>query len=107
MTVFVTSAVLAAQLGTANTADPWLTTVCDAVNSFAAAYPWLLDADDQPTPAAKAGCVLMAGRLFRRRNSLGGIETMGSEGAATYVARTDPDIARLLQLDQYATPKVG
>lgn len=52
------------------------------------------------------GAVMLAGRQYRRRNSPGGVEVYGSDGA-TYVARTDPDVAMLLQLGVYADPVVG
>lgn len=105
MTIFVTPEEVAAQLGVA-TPDAWMTTVCDAVNALANSYDWNT-VDGRPTAMAKAGCVLFAGRLYRRRNSLGGIETIGSDGLATYVARTDPDIAQFLQIGPYAVPRVG
>lgn len=52
------------------------------------------------------GAVMLAGRFYRRRNSPGGVETFGAEGAA-YVSRSDPDVAMLLQIGPYAPPVVG
>jgi hypothetical protein len=68
----------------------------------------------KPTPEAGLpwpddtvrGAVMLAGRMYRRRNSPGGVEVYGSDGA-TYVARTDPDVAMLLQIGPYAEPVVG
>lgn len=50
------------------------------------------------------GALMLAGRLFRRRNSPNGIESFSEIGGTAYVARHDPDIARLLRVD---TPAVG
>lgn len=49
---------------------------------------------------------MLAARLYRRRNSPEGVQAMTDAGA-WYVARTDPDIARLLRIDQYLAPQVG
>ena len=49
---------------------------------------------------------MLAARLYRRRNSPEGVQSITDAGAY-YVARTDPDIARLLRIDQYLTPQVG
>lgn len=53
-----------------------------------------------------AGALLLAGRLYRRRNSPAGVEAMTDTGVA-YVARTDPDVARLLRIENNAPPRVG
>lgn len=52
------------------------------------------------------GATMLAGRLFRRKNSPAGVESFGSLGAA-YVMRTDPDIAMLLKLGSWQRPQVG
>lgn len=63
--------------------------------------------DGQEWPAdITQGAVMLAGRLWRRRNSPAGVETFGAEGAA-YVQRNDPDLALLLRLGPYAAPAVG
>ena len=49
--------------------------------------------------------VALAARLYRRRNSPGGIEAMTDN--ALYVARFDPDIERALRRGYYAIPGVG
>lgn len=49
------------------------------------------------------GADMLAGRLWRRRNSPAGVEVFGADGPA-YVSRNDPDIARLLRLN---LPAVG
>lgn len=54
----------------------------------------------------KAGAIMLGSRLWRRRNSPGGIEQMNDAGVA-YVARHDPDVSRWLKLDGFAAPQVG
>lgn len=49
------------------------------------------------------GAVMLTARLHRRRNSAAGIEAM-TELGATYVARYDNDIARLLCIDSFQKP---
>ena len=50
-----------------------------------------------------AGAVMLAARIYRRRNSPNGIESM-TDLATTYVTRYDPDISRMLRLSM---PVVG
>lgn len=52
------------------------------------------------------GAMMLAGRLWRRRNSPEGVAAFTAEGAA-YVQRNDPDVAMLLQIGAYAVPVVG
>lgn len=52
------------------------------------------------------GATMLAGRLWRRRDSPAGVETFAGDGAV-YVQRTDPDVAMLLQLGAYAQPRIG
>lgn len=77
-----------------------------AVNELVRA--WIpVPADGQPWPQRVVrGCTMLAGRLYRRRNSPGGVEVFGAEGAA-YVSRSDPDVAQLLRIGPYAEPWVG
>jgi hypothetical protein len=49
--------------------------------------------------------VMLAGRVYRRRNSPGGIELFADSVA--YVARYDPDIQRALRQGAWAMPAVG
>ena len=49
------------------------------------------------------GAVMLTARLYRRRNSPAGIESL-SEMGATYVSRYDSDIARLLRIDAFMGP---
>jgi hypothetical protein len=53
----------------------------------------------------RQGIVMLAARTFRRRNSPGGLESIGDQ--ITYVANYDPDIERLLRVGRQAAPGVG
>jgi hypothetical protein len=60
-----------------------------------------------PRPAEQAqGALLLAARLWRRRNSPEGVATFTSDGAV-YVQRNDPDVAQYLGIGSYAPPVVG
>lgn len=58
-------------------------------------------------PHARAAAVMLVSRIYRRRNSAAGVETVGDMGGALYVSRYDPDIARVLGVDGYQRPRVG
>ena len=51
------------------------------------------------------GAVMLAARLYRRRNSPAGIETMGE--SVNYVASFDPDLDQFLRRGRYRMPAVG
>ena len=77
-----------------------------SVNEFLSTLTWLFDTNDDEkliSEQGRLGGIMLAARLFRRRNSLGGIESLGDGGIA-YIARQDSDIARLLGFD---IPRVG
>lgn len=57
--------------------------------------------DDQ-----KLGATMLAARVYRRRNSPAGVETIGDMGP-TYVSRYDPDLEMLLGFGQWQAPRVG
>jgi hypothetical protein len=59
------------------------------------------------TPDAEVyqAAVALAARLYRRRNSPGGVETFGE--SITYVSRYDPEIGRALRTGLWALPGVG
>lgn len=60
--------------------------------------PWPADVD--------RGAVMLAARLFARRNSPTGVAAFTETGPA-YVSRWDPDIERLLGIGTWAPPRVG
>lgn len=51
------------------------------------------------------GAVMLSARMYKRKNSPGGIEAIGD--MSTYVSRYDSDIARLLNIDSFRKPMVG
>lgn len=74
---------------------------------------WVESLPDVPRTAggtwaqqAHLAALMMAGRLYRRRNSPNGVEAFTDAGAA-YVARYDPDVARMLRIDGWTRPAVG
>lgn len=80
--------------------DAKLAPYCDAVNVWVRTLPvWT----DPPTEAVVLGAVMVVARYWRRRGSPGGIDTYADSGPV-YVARYDPDAARLLRLN---APAVG
>lgn len=84
--------------------------IVDAVNAQVRRWPVaqvaLGAADWSDAADVVEGAVMLAARLYRRKNSPAGVETFGAEGAV-YVQRNDPDIAQLLQLGTWAGPVVG
>lgn len=87
--------------------DAILDVIVTAVTSVIEAMP------DVPRTAEGAwaqqthlAALMLASKLYRRRNSPNGIEAFTDNGAA-YVARYDPDIARLLRIDGFTRPAVG
>lgn len=55
--------------------------------------------------ATHLAALMLGARLYRRRNSPAGVEAFTAQGVA-YVARYDPDIARILRVDGFTKPKV-
>ena len=88
-------------LGSADPTDANLSACVAAANQTATRY-----AGDTPDADSKLGATMFVVRLYKRRNSVDGTISIGLDGAS-YIARTDPDIARLLRIDQYVTPQVG
>lgn len=62
----------------------------------------LTDTGDWTARTVQAA-IMQTARLYRRRNSPGGVEAL-TEGGATYVARFDPDIERMLRTGRYLKP---
>lgn len=86
--------------------DSHLSLVCPAVNEYVESLPSI---DRTPegdwAGTTQLGAVMLAARLYRRKNSAGGIEAAGE--TVTYVSRTDSDISRLLNIDAFRKPMVG
>ena len=54
----------------------------------------------------RLAAIMLASRLYKRRNSANGVEALTGDGAA-YVSRYDSDISRLLRIDGNTRPRVG
>lgn len=57
-------------------------------------------------PRTVQAAIMLGARLYRRRNSANGIEAI-VDGGASYVARWDSDVSRMLRIDGYTRPAVG
>lgn len=88
--------------------DTRLADVLAAVNSKVRGWPCSEAAvDAEAFPAAVVeGATMLAGRLFRRRESVAGVAAFGELGPV-YVMRNDPDVAMLLNLGSWTRPMVG
>ena len=92
-------------------ADVVLADVVAAVNVFAGRLPALALDDPPPDPPpdypadAQQGLVMLAARLYRRRNSPAGIES--ALDAAVYVPRRDGDVDMMLRLGRYLPAGIG
>lgn len=86
--------------------DSHLALIVPAVNEMVEALPSI---DRTALGAWKAtthlGAIMLAARLYQRKNSPSGITSIG-EGVSTYISRYDSDIARLLNIDSFQKPMV-
>lgn len=53
------------------------------------------------------GANMLVKRMWRRRDTPAGVQQIGDDGSALYVARSDPDVSFYLQLGAYEKPSVG
>lgn len=58
-----------------------------------------------PDNEVRTAAVMLAARLYRRRNSPAGVELMGESIA--YASRYDPEIDRALRTGYFSSPLVG
>lgn len=79
--------------------------VVEAVTALIVRYRGA-EPDDGWPANIKLGATMLAARVYRRRNSPAGVESLGEAGPV-YVSRNDPDLAQLLELGRYAVPQVG
>jgi len=103
------------RLPAADTGDDDLVTRCAAAvepqverarpDGWPAPAPDMIQPPYTPDAETYQAAVMLAARLFRRRNSPGGIESFGE--SVTYVSRYDPEIARALRTGLWALPGVG
>jgi hypothetical protein len=97
-----------------HTDDTELAAVVAATNALVRTWPCSAPAQtpegEEPPrgwPAnVERGADMMAGRLFRRRESPAGVAAFGDLGAV-YVMRNDPDVAMLLGLGSWSSGAVG
>lgn len=90
-------------------ADDHLKKVVTAVNSYVDALPSIDRTGDEGREWAAnttLGAIMLAARLYKRRNSPNGVEAF-SEIGTTYVSRYDSDIARMLHIEQFRRPRIG
>lgn len=86
--------------------DSHLALVIPAVNEYVDSLPsigrkW----DGAWLDSTVLGAIMLAARMYRRKNSPGGIESVGD--TTTFVSRYDSDIARLLNIDSHKKPVIG
>lgn len=98
-----------AELRTVTTDDKHLALIVPAVNEYVEGLPSISRVESGITtgwaPSTTLGATMLAARLYRRKNSQNGIESVGD--MSTYVSRYDSDIARLLNIDTFKMPMVG
>lgn len=86
--------------------DPGLDAVCGAVTEYVNALPHIERTEaGYWSKRTHLGAVMLAARWYRRRNSPGGVESLGD--ASVYITRWDSDIARLLRIDDFRRPVIG
>lgn len=87
--------------------DSHMETCAAAVTAYVSTLPHIdLDENGDWAAQTKLGALMLAARLYKRRNSPNGIESFAEVGN-TYVSRYDSDIARLLHIEAFKKPKVG
>ena len=92
--------------------DRDISTIVQAVNEFVelgcphATYITTQTGQRVWSATTQLGALMLAARWFQRRNTASGVESV-TEAGGVYIARHDPDIARLLRLDQFAPPAIG
>lgn len=84
--------------------DPGVLEVVEAVCTLVPT--WLEEPAGGWRAHHKLGATMLAARLYRRRDSPGGMAEFGAEGAA-YVSGNWPDVALTLGLGSYAVGRVG
>lgn len=82
--------------------------VCAAVNEWVGRLDWISRHNDSAGAwpvSAEHGAVMLAARMYRRRNTPGGVESFTD--AVIYVPRRDGDVDQLLRIGAYQMPGVG
>lgn len=99
--------VAGAKVGTPADADR-VQAICDAVNAQVRTWPTAARSRGLASWWAPTveGANMLVRRLWRRKDTPGGVEVFGDAGIA-YVRRLDPDVAQLLELGDWSRPAVG
>jgi hypothetical protein len=82
-----------------------LAQVTDATNAWVTALPHWSETVEPWPPDLTQGAIMLAARLYRRRNTPAGVESMPD--GAVYLPKRDADIDPLLKIGRYAPPRVG
>lgn len=85
-----------------------LADVCSAVNEWVSRLSWVSaypGAPDVWPRSAEQGAVMLAARMYRRRNTPGGVEAFTD--TVVYVPRRDSDVDMFLRIGAYQHPAVG
>lgn len=94
---------------TPSTADAaLLADVCAAVNEWVGRMAWIVKHNDSVGSwpvSADQGAVMLAARMYRRRNTPGGVEAFTD--TVVYVPRRDSDVDQMLRVGSYQMPGVG
>jgi hypothetical protein len=92
-----------------------LARILDAVNGFVRDLPVSDRARRDTQEAANLdgwpdriveGAIMLAARLWRRKDTPGGVVPM-SDGGVAYIRRSDPDASMLLELGEHGKPAAG
>lgn len=80
--------------------------VVAAVEALVIDYHGALEDGAEWSGSIRLGALMLGARLYRRRNSPAGVESMGELGPV-YVSRNDPDLSQLLGFGRWAKPRIG
>lgn len=92
--------------------DSWAGQAVAAVNAYVGGLPWVQDhlaaaaPDTTWPPAATAGALMLAMRVYSARSAPLGMATLDVTGALQ-VAQTDPSVQWLLRSGRFTPPGVG
>lgn len=99
----ITMADMVAHLGNPRP-DPSLQQTIDATVDLVA--KWKGQPIEEWPERWRLGCMMLIGRIDRRRQSPSGVDTV-TEMGPVYIARKDPEVAQLLEIGSFRVPQVG
>lgn len=106
MAPLTTAAEVRNYLDLAPAIEDQLAPAVEAVIALVSSYHDAPDEGGEWEANLKLGATMLAARIYRRRNSPAGVESLGELGPV-YVSRNDPDLAQLLKIGRYAIPRIG